>query len=134
MGFFSGITKAVGGLLGGGSSKSTQTSTQATTVDNKVEVNFDVDKLAAGIDGLSKTMEQNTLKEIFFGAELATAELSIKEKDLKAKEDAIKVSLAALNHQIKTDEQMQTYTIIGIVIAVITLVYNYIKNRRKGKK
>lgn len=119
MGLFSSIGKLFGG--GGGSSVS---SSQNTTIENTVEIDFDVDKLA-------ETLKNNTLLDIFFKSELAVKELTVKEKEQKIKEDALKVSAISLQQQIKTDKNVMILTIVGIFLAFIGLIYN---KKRKGKR
>ena len=81
-----------------------------------------------------EALKENTLMNIFFGSKVVEAELTQKQREQKTKEDALKLSALSLQQQIKTDEQMRVYTIIGIVIAVLTFGYNHFYKPKKGGK
>lgn len=120
MGFFSGITKAIGGIFGGGSSSSSQTNKQNTTVKNNVEVNIPLDELA-------QTLEEISVKDIFVKTQLAKKEYSERDQDQLLK-------LADLELRAKEQEQEENYKKVMILLSSLGLMMAAIGHfKKKGK-
>jgi hypothetical protein len=117
---FGGLVKSI---FGGGNSSQSQVNKQNTVIENDVEVNIDIDKLA-------DVIEETSSRDLYFRSQVVTKELSNKAKEQKIKENSLKLNALSLQEQMKNNKRVTTLTIIGIALAFIGLLF---QKRKRGK-